>query len=192
MSTTWSYPQFELTKVMGRNVTASNVIGWTTAIVTDLSSYTNIVSPTTNAGIATNISGNATTATRLATTRAINGTNFNGSADITTTRWGTARNIGVVNSDGTGTAVTTSVNGSANVNLRLPSTIKASLTGNAATATKVNNKLTLKFDTGTTENTNLYTYDGSAAKTIDIKAGSNVSLGKTANTITINSTNTNT
>ena len=52
---------------MGRSVTASNVIGWTTAIVTDLSSYTNIMSPTTNAGIATNISGNASTATALTT-----------------------------------------------------------------------------------------------------------------------------
>ena len=64
--------------------------------------------------------------------------------------------------------------------------------GNANSASKVNNKLILKFDTGTTENTNLYTYDGSAAKTIDIKAGSNVSLTKAGNTITINSTNTNT
>ena len=54
----------------------------------------------------------------------------------------------------------------------------ALVTDNVASATKVNNKLILKFDTGTTENTNLYTYDGSAAKTIDIKAGSNVSFTK--------------
>ena len=39
------------------------------------------------------LSGNATTATTLATTRAINGTNFNGSAAITTATWGTARTI---------------------------------------------------------------------------------------------------
>lgn len=52
------------------------------------------------------------------------------------------------------------------------------------------NSLVLKFDTGTTENTSLYTYNGSTAKTIDIKAGTNVSLTKAANTITINSTNT--
>ena len=74
-------------------------------------------------------------------------------------------------------------------------TITATLAGNATTATtatKVNNQLTLKFDTGTTENTNLYTYDGSAAKTIDIKAGSNVSFTKTGSTVTINSTDTNT
>ena len=77
----------------------------------------------------------ATKANQLTTARTINGTSFNGTANITTANWGTARNIGIVNSDGTGTAVTTSVNGSGNVNLRLPATIKASLTGNASTAT---------------------------------------------------------
>ena len=76
----------------------------------------------------------ATKANQLTTARTINGTSFNGSANITTANWGTARNIGIVNSDGTGTAVTTSVDGSGNVNLKLPATIKASLTGNATTA----------------------------------------------------------
>lgn len=83
------------------------------------------------------LSGNASTATKLANARTINGTSFNGSANITTTNWGTARNIGIVNSDGTGTAVVTSVNGSANVNLKLPATIKAALSGNASSATQV-------------------------------------------------------
>ena len=69
-------------------------------------------------------------------------------------------------------------------------TITATLAGNASSATKVNNKLTLKFDSGTAENTSLYTYDGSAAKTIDIKAGSNVSMTKAANSITIKAVNT--
>ena len=76
----------------------------------------------------------ATTASRLTTARTINGTSFNGTANITTANWGTSRSIGIVNSDGTGTAVTTSVNGSGNINLKLPATIKASLTGNASTA----------------------------------------------------------
>lgn len=87
-----------------------------------------------------NITGNASTATTLATPRKINGTNFDGSADITTTNWGTSRNIGIVNSDGTGTPVTVAVNGSQAVNLKLPAAIKANvtgnLTGNADTATK--------------------------------------------------------
>lgn len=84
----------------------------------------------------TTISGNAGTATKLQTVRTINGTNFDGTTNITTANWGTARNIGIVNSDGTGTAITTSVNGSGNINLKLPSTIKASLSGNATSATK--------------------------------------------------------
>lgn len=80
---------------------------------------------------------NANTATQLQTARAINGTNFNGTNNITTSYWGTARSIGIVNSDGTGTAVVTSVNGSANVNLKLPATIKATITGNASSSTKL-------------------------------------------------------
>ena len=92
---------------------------------------------------ATNLNGNATSATILQTARTINGTSFNGSANITTANWGTKRNIGIVNSDGTGTAVTTSVNGSANVNLKLPATIKATLDGNADSATILANARTI-------------------------------------------------
>ena len=50
------------------------------------------------------LSGNATTATTLQTARTINGTSFNGSANITTANWGTAR-----------TLWGQSVNGSANI-----------------------------------------------------------------------------
>jgi hypothetical protein len=53
------------------------------------------------------LSGNATTATTLATSRTINGTSFNGSANITTSNWGTSRTI-TIGSTGR------SVNGSAN------------------------------------------------------------------------------
>ena len=79
-------------------------------------------------------SGNANSATTLQNTRKINGTNFNGSVDITTNNWGTSRNIGIVNSDGSGTATPVSINGSNDINLKLPSTIKANLEGNASTA----------------------------------------------------------
>lgn len=54
------------------------------------------------------LKGNANTATALQTARTINGTSFNGSANIVTSYWGTARNIKIGN-------VTKSVNGSANV-----------------------------------------------------------------------------
>jgi hypothetical protein len=51
--------------------------------------------------------------------------------------------------------------------------------------------LVIKFDSGTTEGTDLYTFDGSTAKTIDIKAGTNVTLTDTAGSITISSVDTN-
>lgn len=44
----------------------------------------------------------------------------------------------------------------------------------------------IKFDSGVTEGTDLYTFNGSASKTIDIKAGANVSISKAAGEITIN------
>ena len=53
------------------------------------------------------LSGNATTATTLQTSRTINGTSFNGSANIVTSYWGTARTITIGNTG-------RSVNGSAN------------------------------------------------------------------------------
>lgn len=71
-------------------------------------------------------------ATKLQTARTINGTSFNGTANITTANWGTARNISIT--DGTNTSTAVSVNGSANVSLKLPATIKATgltVTGDA-------------------------------------------------------------
>lgn len=56
--------------------------------------------------------GNSSTATTLATARTINGTSFNGSANITTANWGTARNITIGSSS-------KSVNGSGNVSWSL-------------------------------------------------------------------------
>jgi hypothetical protein len=51
---------------------------------------TNNLSTTTFTGA---LAGNATTATTLATARTINGTSFNGSANITTANWGTSRTL---------------------------------------------------------------------------------------------------
>ena len=80
-------------------------------------------------------SGNAVSASKLLTARTINGTSFNGTANITTANWGTARNITISDDDGTNSGDAVSVNGSANVILKLPATIKATLSGNATTAT---------------------------------------------------------
>ena len=116
-------------------------------------------------------------ATKLLTARTINGTTFDGTANITTANWGTARSIGIVNSDGTGTAVVTSVNGSANINLKLPATIKAALTGNATTATTLQTARTLwgqSFNGSSNVSGNMTSVGnitGSAAMTISSTGG---------------------
>ena len=92
-------------------------------------------------------------------------------------------------------------------------TITAALSGNASTATTLQtarningvsfngsaditvtantaNSHVIKFDTGATEGTDLYTFNGSAAKTLDIKAGTNVTLTKAAGSITISANDT--
>lgn len=112
-----------------------------------------------------------------------------GNAD-TASALATARSINVQDADGTNTGTAASFDGTANATIKLPSTIKASLTGNASSASKVNNNLVIKLKTGTTEGTDLYTYNGSAAKTLDIKQGSNVTLTAAAGSLTIAATNT--
>jgi hypothetical protein len=73
------------------------------------------------------LSGNATTATTLQTTRSINGTNFNGSANITTANWGTARTLTIGNTG-------KSVNGSGNVSWSLAEIGALPTSGKAADA----------------------------------------------------------
>jgi hypothetical protein len=63
----------------------------------------------TKQAIATN---NSASATKLNTARTINGTNFDGTANITTTNWGTSRSIQIGNTS-------KSVNGGSNVNYTL-------------------------------------------------------------------------
>jgi hypothetical protein len=106
---------------------------------------------TTNVDIGPAISAavpqTATSAASLQTPRSINGTPFDGTENIVTSRWGTSRNITISDADDTNSGVAAEVNGGSSVTLHLPSTIKASVTGNvtgnAATATKVNGKTIL-------------------------------------------------
>lgn len=84
-----------------RNTTKVNNVDTTTwsswKQILDSSNY-NIYAPTKTGSGASgtwgiSVTGNAATATKLATARSINGTNFNGSGNITTATWGTARNL---------------------------------------------------------------------------------------------------
>ena len=93
--------------------------------------------------ISGSLSGNASTATKLQTARQINGTNFDGSANITTAKWGTARSIYIRDASQAHTGTAVSVDGSSNEYLLLPSTIAAALDGNATSATKLQTARTL-------------------------------------------------
>ena len=84
----------------------------------------------------------STTASKISGAN-INGTTFTGESDITTNKWGTARNITIKDADSTNAGSDVSVDGSAATTLLLPSTIKATLTGNASTATKLASSVTL-------------------------------------------------
>ena len=110
-------------------------------------------------------------ANTLATARTINGTSFDGSADITTEKWGTARNISIADSDATNTGSAVSVNGSDAVTLKLPATSKATLStsnyvkiGNAyLTYDATNNAIRVSANANGTGAANFYALGGVSA-----------------------------
>ena len=114
---------------------------------------------------------NVYSATKLQTARTINGTNFNGTANITTTKWGTARNIYIRDASQVHTGSAVSVDGSTNEYLLLPSTITATLSGNATTSSKwaTARKLTLTGDV-----TGSVSMDGSANVSLATEVSDNV------------------
>lgn len=142
------------------------------------------------ATIKAEVDGNAKSASQLKTARKINGTSFNATADITTAKWGTSRNLSISDADGSNTGAAVAVDGSAAKTLKLPATIKASLNGNASSASKVGSKLTLKVNGGTEEGKSQYAFDGSTAKTVNLKAGANVSLTAGTGSVTFSATDT--
>lgn len=93
--------------------------------------------------------GNASSASKLLSKVAINGTNFDGTEAITTSTWGATRNIKILN---TANASTTgiSINGGANIELTIPSTMIGFVSINSTTL--------LGTDLGSTTSrwTNLY------------------------------------
>ena len=152
----------------------------------------NTIKATFVGDITGNVTGNATSATKLQTTRTINGTPFNGTANITTANWGTARDVSIQDADGTNTSSAVKVNGSSAHTLKLPSTIKATLTGdvtgnltgnvtgNADTATKLQTARTIN---GTSFNgtANITTANWGTARNISITDGTNTSTAVSVN-----------
>lgn len=112
---------------------------------------------------------NVASATKLSTARQINGTNFDGTANITTAKWGTARNIYIRDASQAHTGTAVSVDGSANEYLLLPSTITATLSGNASTASKWATARTI-------------TLTGAVTGSVSIDGSGNVSLATTYGT----------
>nr|UWH96590.1 MAG: Prophage endopeptidase tail [Bacteriophage sp.] len=169
-SSTYSYSAPVINNIKNRAYSCYNLSlrSFSTLYCNDIISYRlNISSTSTFSGKATfngglsgtltgSLSGNATTATTLQTSRTINGTSFNGSANITTSYWGTTRTFYI--NDPSGAHYNSySVNGSGNVDMYLPSTMtgfssitsttfSGSLSGNASsasTATKLTNTRTI-------------------------------------------------
>lgn len=67
------------------------------------------------------------------------------------------------------------------------STLSVGSAANATSADKVDNSLTLSINSGTTEGTNKYTFNGSAAKSLNLVAGENISFTTSSGKLTINS-----
>ena len=122
-----------------------------------------------------NTSGNAATATKLATARTINGTSFNGSANITTANWGTTRTITIGNTG-------KSVNGSSNISWTL-SEIGAAASGHthAAATTSAN---------GFMSSDDKAKLDGITASADAVSFSRSLTSGTKVGTITINGTGT--
>lgn len=91
----------------GKSVNGSGSVSWTLhEIGAAPASHTHNYAGSSSAG------GVANSATKLATARSINGTNFDGTGNITTANWGTARTITIGNTG-------KSVNGSGNISWSL-------------------------------------------------------------------------
>ena len=94
-------------------------------------------------------------------------------------------------------AITVTAGGKTSSEFTVPYATKAGSANSASTATsattadtanKTAKTLTLKVAGGSTEGTSKYTFNGSADKTLDIKAGNNISLSTASGSVTINAT----
>ena len=159
---------------MGSNLTIKGNITPNGNNTYNLGSETNIWNTVYASNFVGDLTGIADKAIVLKTGRKINGTTFDGSKDIVTEYWGTARNINIT--DGTNKGTATSINGSQNYELKLPTTIIASIigdvTGKADSATVLKTKRKINgtdFD-GSADITTEY---WGTARTLTITDGTN-------------------
>lgn len=122
-----------------------------------------------------------------------------GTSPFTVTSKTTVANLSAALLDGT--AKSGLLTGFANVNTtNNPNSISVTVGGTtkylaiayAKISGQVSKNLVLKIKSGSTEGTNLYTYNGSTAKTLNIVAGSNITLTAEAGKLTIASSYSNT
>ena len=115
----WTTISFEYTAINnGGSMTAGQFANTTYTSSTVANSYnTNVSRPTTS---------RAEYADKLTTGRTINGTTFDGTANITTSYWGTTRTFYTNSHDSYRASSGVNVNGSGNVTLLLPNSIRCS------------------------------------------------------------------
>lgn len=89
-------------------------------------SYSSTVANNYNTNVSRPTSSRVSSADKLTTGRSINGTNFDGSANITTSYWGSTRTFYTNSHDSYRASSGVNVNGSGNVTLLLPSSIRCS------------------------------------------------------------------
>lgn len=87
-------------------------------------SYSSTVANNYNTNVTRPTTSRVSSADRLTTGRTINGTTFDGTANITTSYWGTTRTFYIQDHNASHTGAGVSVNGSANVYLKLPNSIQ--------------------------------------------------------------------
>ena len=164
------------------SVTNVNSIG--TSYMTLYSSQGYVASVTAAAtsrlnNVASATTGNAATATKLQTVRTINGTNFDGSGNITTSTWGTARNITIGSSK-------KSVNGSADMAWSLSEigAAPASHTHNYAGSSSAGGAANTAVKLHTARTINGVSFDGSANITITANPNAHNQNSSTINAMT--------
>lgn len=108
VGTVWSYPHIAITRAMFSytGINDTYCIGWTVALVTSFTGYTNISANIGDSTMIGNVSS-ADTATKLTTARLIGGVSFDGTANITLPGVNTAGNQNTSGNAATATKLNT-------------------------------------------------------------------------------------